>query len=201
MGVIALIVCLLVVNAGQPSRSAKRMRHRFEVQVTRGSLILENASTIAPAGFVGGNALLLELSVLRRCSRSGAGGAEEETTTLASAVVGEESILRMGLRVDQVNSKHTMALEEKNRAELKQQPAERKPVGNGAKLGNKLRAQKCSRAGDLLREIYKPARLQTKAGENITMAEQISSRAVANERRRREHLTAHERNQLEEDTS
>ncbi|KZV28142.1 hypothetical protein F511_13396 [Dorcoceras hygrometricum] len=34
MGVIALIVCLLVVNAGQPSCSAKRMRHRFEVQVT-----------------------------------------------------------------------------------------------------------------------------------------------------------------------
>ncbi|KZV41008.1 hypothetical protein F511_18371 [Dorcoceras hygrometricum] len=63
MGVIALIVCLLVVNAGQPSCSARRIRRRLvsarSFSRCRGSLIVENASTIAPAGFVGGNALLL----------------------------------------------------------------------------------------------------------------------------------------------
>ncbi|KZV24169.1 proline transporter 1 [Dorcoceras hygrometricum] len=37
------------------------------------------------------------------------------------------------------------------------------PSGNGAKLGNKIRAQKCSRAGDLLHVLNKPAQLQNKA--------------------------------------
>ncbi|KZV28756.1 ELMO domain-containing protein A [Dorcoceras hygrometricum] len=39
-------------------------------------------------------------------------------------------------------SKHTMALDEKNRADLIYQPAGRKPAGNRAKLVDKLRASK-----------------------------------------------------------
>ncbi|KZV43958.1 hypothetical protein F511_22609 [Dorcoceras hygrometricum] len=119
-GCIALIVCLLVVNAGQPSCSARRIRRRlvsarsfsrflvlckvlllvfltsaerrrlskwqrrvlmlllvsaggsalrcfvyccWMTSSCRGSLMVENASTIAPAGFVGGNALLLVAAI------------------------------------------------------------------------------------------------------------------------------------------
>ncbi|KZV42314.1 hypothetical protein F511_43322 [Dorcoceras hygrometricum] len=96
MGVIALIVCLLVVNAGQPSCSAKRMRHRFEVQVTRGSLIMENASTIAPAGFVGGNVLLLVAAAFTRVF-----GISSSVIVL-SIRYGFELVLRRGYGLDEL---------------------------------------------------------------------------------------------------
>ncbi|KZV35443.1 leucine-rich repeat receptor-like serine/threonine-protein kinase-like [Dorcoceras hygrometricum] len=87
----------------------------------------------------------------------------------------EQPARRRGNQIGEIYS-ISMLMKEMMTGKQKTSVVEKVTIWVRNQLGNKLRAQKCSRAGGLLRVINKPAQLQTKAGKNRTRAEQISSR-------------------------